>query len=70
MRDDRFPEPTSFNGPPDARHDPGRSHGKAELYGCRECAWTGRGMFARRDHFEATGHTTLWAGDPRVKRHV
>lgn len=44
----------------------GRSNGKPTAYACLGCAWRGHGSISRADHYNATGHTTVPATDPRV----
>ena len=44
----------------------GRANGKPVAYACLECSWRGNGSLSRADHYNATGHRTTTATDPRV----
>ena len=49
-----FPEPTAWNGDPQAGDDPNRS-GRGIKYRCLDCAWTGPTGAQAYDHHVANG---------------
>lgn len=57
-----------WNGEPEREHDPGSVERRAPTpYVCLDCFWRGRGQVPHNEHWQATKHRIVWAGDPRAK---
>lgn len=63
-----FPEPYPWNGPPEAKDDPGRASGRPEPYRCLDCPWHGKGLFLYVAHWTSTKHQIVSKVDPRYER--